>query len=711
MKSLMRAVGRVCLGIGFLCGTALGAQKVLEWKFDGDLTDSSGNGLDGFVIGTPAYSAGVSGQAFVSDGTVSAYRAGISTDLLPVLAGDTWSVNIWVYPTQNPLDWRVLWSLGEKPDSGKNARAIYSSGYADYGGGITFVGRTSTPTTVYMSSMMSWEVNQWQMLTTTYDGQIVRLYKNGYLIAMRNYTFLDAPGEVRVPTYPWEDKNFFIGRFDEFAIWRGVLTPEEIQNLIFPGVLAEIPTVQQVAYYKMEDPDGMLMPDHSGLNHHGTLYGYAEPLSDWLAEGFRGETLVFDGGQAVNLLPFCVSQSVNYTVSFWLKSGEQPYQSAFYSEKQISNPGGTLAKGTQFQIRANNSELQVLSKERDEHSLFLIKADGSAYLDGQSWHHLAVVADGEAAAASLYIDGQLLTSVPYLWSSNKTRTLNASIGYNWKEGGFLGEWNPTYVDEVKIWNGALTAAQIQSLAARSNFTNDLQVDLADAAFLAEGWLEDQVLTPGVQITADDMENSLDRWSVYASDRYSGTGTVSQTGNAYAGNAALRWDYVLPATAPTDPNNYTSIIFDLGETKDLSGYDEISLWLYRYAENTPEDLLFLKFVGADMEVQAEQWIVGDGSVSKPAAQWTRWIVDPNSLLGPYGEGTADEDNVKAVRFLLLGTGSSDRSDERAGRIDIDELTFVRYPVCAGLPAADVNRDCKVDLRDLFVLAEEWMFGIE
>ncbi|HRU15692.1 MAG TPA: hypothetical protein P5017_08245 [Anaerohalosphaeraceae bacterium] len=709
MKSLTKAVGRVCLGIVFLCGTALGAQKVLEWKFDGDLTDSSGNGLDGFAIGTPAYIAGVSGQAFVSDGTVSAYRTGISTDLLPVLAGDTWSVNIWVYPTQNPLDWRILWSLGEKPDSGKNSRAVYSSGYADYGGGITFVGRTST-TTVYTSSMIPWDVNQWQMLTTTYDGRIVRLYKNGYLIAMRNQTFLDAPGEVRVSTYPWESTNFFIGRFDEFTVWRGVLTPEEIQNLILPGVLAEIPTVRQVAYYKMEDPAGMLMPDHSGLNYHGTLHGYSEPLSNWLAEGFRGESLMFAGEQAVNL-PFCVSQPVNYTVSFWLKSGEQPYWSAFYSEKQISNPGGSLGKGTQLQIRANNSELQAISKERDENTLFVIKADASAYLDGQSWHHVAVVADGEAAAASLYVDGQLLASVPYVWSSHKTRTLSTSIGYNWKEGGYLGEWQPAYVDEVKIWNGALTAAQIQALAARSNFTNDLQVDLEDAAFLSERWLEDRVVDPGVQIAADDMENSLDNWSVYASSRYSGTGTISQTSNAYAGNAALRWDYVLPATAPTDPNNYTSIIFDLGETKDLSGYDEISLWLYRYAENTPEDLLFLKFVGPDMEIQAEQWITGDGSVSEPAGQWARWVVDPNSLLGPYGEGTADEDNVKAVRFLLIGTGSSDRSDERSGRIDIDELMFVRYPVCSGLPAADVNKDCKVDLEDLFVLVEEWMFGIE
>ncbi|HOK67528.1 MAG TPA: LamG domain-containing protein [Anaerohalosphaeraceae bacterium] len=708
-KSLrMQWIVSVCLAILF-CGASMGAQKVIEWKFDGDLADSSGSGLDGIAFGTPAYTAGVSGQAFVSDGTNCVYRTGISTALLPVLAADTWSVNVWVYPTENPRDWRVLWCLGEKPDASKNSRAVYASGYADYGGLITFVGRTTTATT-YISSMIPWDINKWQMITTTYDGRIVRIYKNGVLIAMRNTTFMDAPGEVRIPSNPWNSYDFFIGRFDEFTVWRGVLTADEIRNLIVPGVLAEVPTTRQVAYYKMENPSGFVMPDYSGLDNDGQLWGYTDPISDWLAEGYRGDALRFDGGQRVNL-PVSVTQPVNYTVSFWFKSGEQPYYSAFYCEKQTTPVPGNLGLGTQFLIRANNSEIQVISKERDYNALFLIGADARAYLDGQTWHHLAVVADGEAARARLYIDGQELASADYPRSSHKTTTLTTSIGYSWSDGGYLGEWGDTYIDEVTIWNGALTPAQIQALAARSNLNSDQAVDLLDAAAVSEDWMEDTVEVPGDLLVADDMEGPLNRWSVYASSRYSGTGTISQTSNAYTGSYALQWDYELPATAPTDPNNYASILFDFGETKNLFDFDAVSLWLYRHSGNSEEDILFLKFIDENMQVKAEQWIVGSGATVQPVNQWAEWVIDPNSLRGPGGVGTADEGDLTDIRYIMIGTGSGDRSDARSGRIDIDEFRFIRYPVCAGFPRADMNKDCKVDLDDLFVLVEEWLLGIE
>lgn len=707
--------------IGMVGGIASAADKVIEWKFDGNLSDSSGNGLNANFYSNPSapspieYGLGVSGQALVSDGNECAYLTDISTSVLPVLADDEWSVNLWVYPTEMPRDWRVLWCLGQKPTAGLNSRAVYSSGYIGQDssvvgvGKITFVGRT-TSSTVYTVSSIPWDINQWQMITTTYDGTIVRIYKNGVLIAMRNQTFLDAPGEVRVPSNPWNGYDFFIGRFDEFTVWRGQLSQQEILGLIIPGVIPDVELNQQVVYYKMGDPTSTTMPDHSGQDNDGTLYGYTLPIENWIAEGFREDSLLFDGGQAI-YQSVTVSQPVNYTVTFWLKSGQQSYQTAFYSEKQIDNVPGfpeNTTKGTQLIIRANNDQIQVFSKERDYNTLFSFAADASAYLDGVTWNHLALVADGEAAQVSLYMNGELLASEDYLRSSHKTTGLDGSVGRSLADFHYIGEWGPTYVDEVKIWNGALTPEQIKAVAAHSNFGNDLQVDMEDAAFMAEGWLLDYVLSSGSVLVADDMEGSLDRWSVY-SGSYSGTGTITPTANAYAGSGALRWDYELPAT--TDPNNYTSIVFDFGEVKDLSIYDEVSLWLYRHGGNSPEDILFVKFLDDSMQVVAEDWILGDGAVTDPNEQWGQWLIDPNSLLGPYGAGTADESDLDAIRYILIGTGSWDRTDARAGAIDIDELTFAEYPVCSGRPEADLNWDCKVDLQDLLYVVDEWLFGIE
>ena len=687
-------------------GTAIAADKIIEWKFEGNLIDTSGSGLHANAYPNTSaimYDDGVSGQAlWVYDANECAYLTGIDTSVLPVLADDTWSVNLWVYPTETPKDWRIAWCLGQKPSSSSHSsRALYSSNKSGLGM-ITFVD-PKDPVEPYIVSFIPWDVNQWQMLTTTYDGSIVRVYKNGVLIAMRDQTFFDAPGEVRVPSNPWSGSNFFIGRFDEFTVWRGVLSSADILDLIIPGAIPAVELNQQVVYYQMGDTTSSAIPDHSGQANDGGLYGYTSPITNWVADGFRGDALLFDGGQKIDL-PVSISQPVNYTVSFWFKSGQQPHYSAFYSERKMyPDPDGT-----QLIIRANNDELQVFSKNRDYHTLFSVSGDASAYLDGETWNHLAVVADGEAAQASLYVNGQLLASGLYEQSSHKTTTLNAAVGYSWADDGFIGEWGSSYLDEVKIWNGALTPSQIQAIAAHSNFGNDLKVDGEDLAFMSGDWQLNYQTSPGSILVADDMEGTLDSWSVY-SGFYSGTGTISQTVNAYAGSGALQWDYELPASS--DPNNYTNILFDFGETKDLSNYDEVSLWLYRHEGNTPEDLVYLKFIDADMDVKAESWMMGDNSAVEPVQEWAEWKIDPNSLIDPNGVGTADRSDLTDIRYLLIGAGSWDRTDARTGTIDIDEVQFILNPVCSGRPAADTNFDCKVDIDDLLMIVEEWLYGME
>lgn len=695
-------------------GSAMAATKALEWKFDGNLSDSSGNGID--AVGYPnagaiVYDTGVSGQALMSDGTTSAYKTGLTSAQLPILAADAWSVNVWVYPTVIPVDWRILWSLGNKP-SGGNSRSIYSSGYASGQGQITFVG-IKTPsggsaTTTYVSTHVPWDINQWQMVTTTYDGAILRIYKNGTMIAMYNPTFLDAPGEVRVPTNPWNAYDFFVGKFDEFTVWRGALTGDEIEALIIPGVLSDLHLNEQVVYYTMDDPqESSTLPDHSGNANDGTLYGFTSPVSDWLADGFRGDALKFAGLQSIDP-PAPISHPVSYTIGFWFESGHQDYRSAFYSEKQVNDVPGGYDKGTQFIIRLNTDQFQVFCKDRYYNMLYEILADGSDYLSRSQWHHLAVVADGEATQATLYLDGQPLASSPYVRCSHKTRQLNASIGYSWMDGQGLGSWTPTYLDDFKQWNYALSPAQIEAVAAMGNFNNDMRVDLTDFMYYAEDWLKNLQSVPGSTTTVANMESGISNWQVYASQTYSGTGTLSQTTNAYEGSAALQWNYSLPAATE---GNYSSIVYDFGTAQNLSGYDILSMQLYRHTGNTAEELVFVKLIDASMQVIAEAWMTGSGNVVTPANEWAQWNIYMDALLGVGGQGAADKSSLTAIRYLMIGTGSEERTDARTGIIDIDDVKFTVVPVCSARLTADFNADCKVNLDDLEIFAGEWLLGAE
>jgi hypothetical protein len=697
---------------------AFAATKALEWKFENNLSDTSGNAIDGTIFGTETYSTGVSGQAFYSDGSSCVYQTGIDTSILPVLGTDTWSVNIWVWPDGNPwyLDvnnvqksWRIAFYLGDKSS---NSRMVYCSD----SGGVAFTDSKQR----YIGTGIPWDVNQWQMVTATYDGTYVRIYKNGALIGKKTFTFTDAPGEVRVPNYPWSDTtNFFKGKFDEFTVWRGALTQQEIIALIPPGILPEGAYLDEVAYYTLEDPcDDDTMPDHSGYSNTATLTGFnTYPLVDnWVVPGRKGGALLFNYdsynliGQAVTLpAGVTVSQYPQHSVAFWFKSGYQPFNSAFYSEGLYPKDNGS-----QLQIRGDagtTGTIKIYSKDQWYTTLYSITYDASAYMDSTTWHHFAFTSDGDKV--KLYLDGQFITDSNVTGLEGKTAMNKSSIGFSWDGLHYLGEWDKTYVDDFHLYKGVLTQEQVQALAARGNANNDLKVDLFDLDDLANQWLTNTTSVAGSTLLVDNMEGSLANWSVYASGTYTGTGTISSTTNAYAGSKAMQWDYNLPARVG---GNYSSIVYNLVTDRDLTGYDSMKLYLYRHAGNTPEandGVMYVQFYNSSMALQAESFIYGPNSVVVPANQWAQWYINLNAKLHQSGSTYVDKSVLTNVRYIMIGCGSS-RADARVGTIDIDEVKFLKYPTCAPYLTADVGsleyKDCKVDMSDLAAFVDGWRLGV-
>ena len=79
--------------------------------------------------------------------------------------------------------------------------------------------------------------DMWQMLTTTYDGDNIKLYKNGIQIASEAKSFVDAAAKVKVasPTpvpLSWPPETYdFAGKIDEFTIWDSSLSQTQIDTL------------------------------------------------------------------------------------------------------------------------------------------------------------------------------------------------------------------------------------------------------------------------------------------------------------------------------------------------------------------------------------------------------------------------------------------------------------------------------------------------
>jgi alpha-mannosidase len=80
----------------------------------------------------------------------------------------------------------------------------------------------------------AYAAGQWQMLTATYDGTTVRVYRNGREIVASEETFTAAAFQAHlVPPNHWNkgEGPYFVGLLDDFRIWRGALSEAQIAEL------------------------------------------------------------------------------------------------------------------------------------------------------------------------------------------------------------------------------------------------------------------------------------------------------------------------------------------------------------------------------------------------------------------------------------------------------------------------------------------------
>ena len=293
-----------------------------------------------------------------------------------------------------------------------------------------------------------WVDTNWHHLVATYDGKVGRVYADGTLVATAtiNWEGLTPPLSCAIGNYvsgtgyPWS------GNVDDVRIYDRALTGTEIANL------ATGSTPGLVGYWKLDETAGpSIDSSYSGINgtweNSPTFSATQPPVINAVSD--PGCLSLNGVNQYVNLgnpsaLPTGTSPR---TICGWAKAGTTAtgyrmiasYGSVGVSEAMFIGMYGTMLVGGGYE-----DDLSV-----------------AGFWD-TNWHFIALTYDG--TTAKLYADGVLKTSAAKTWNLVPNafyigEQIAVSPYYNSAQ-----YWNGN-IDNVRVYNRALSATEIASLAA------------------------------------------------------------------------------------------------------------------------------------------------------------------------------------------------------------------------------------------------------
>ncbi len=195
-----------------------------------------------------------------------------------------------------------------------------------------------------------------------------------------------------------------------------------------------------VAAYGFDAGSGTTAADSSGKGNVGSLSGPA-----WSGAGRFGSALSFDGVNDWVAVPD--ASSLDLTTGMTLEAWVRPsalggWRTVVFKER----PGGVVYASYADQAASRPLGEVFIGSERS--------ATGTAALPVNAWSHLATTYDG--SFLRLYVNGVLTSSAPV------TGAMTASTGLLRLGGNSVwGEWFAGLIDEVRIYDRALSAAEVQ----------------------------------------------------------------------------------------------------------------------------------------------------------------------------------------------------------------------------------------------------------
>jgi alpha-mannosidase len=148
---------------------------------------------------------------------------GKNVEDLPFHATDPWTINMFVYMDKQPDDLTIIGGFGDGDDNSGAERFLIQ-----HGNGIEFWGSN-----VDIETGVPFDTGKWQMITATFDGQAIKIFKNGKLLKSESATLAEAAPSVQLGIRPpWDGGHRFAGKIAGFSIWKQSLSEPTINALL-----------------------------------------------------------------------------------------------------------------------------------------------------------------------------------------------------------------------------------------------------------------------------------------------------------------------------------------------------------------------------------------------------------------------------------------------------------------------------------------------
>jgi len=235
-----------------------------------------------------------------------------------------------------------------------------------------------------------------------------------------------------------------------------------------------------VGYYPLDEGAGDTAYDMSGTGHDGTLHNNVT----WISPGFKGSGINLDGSanSRIELGTWNPAERTGQiSLALWIRwaGGGGTYQGLI--GKRDTWPGETMF---QFQVRPENDGTFRLETGTNA----IVSPNGTLDPFVQTWAHVAATFDG--TTCRLYLNGEEIMSGGFAFN---TAGEAANMGIGCVTGGgsgysgsgevFLGD-----IDEVRIYNRALSEAEILATMEGEIWPYAFGPDPANGALYADSWV-------------------------------------------------------------------------------------------------------------------------------------------------------------------------------------------------------------------------------